>query len=122
MLLPPELKVPRARSAHTEIATNLASLSYYDLRELRAEEPEINAACIPFMEEAVRAYGPAGVDGAPAPLLATQRYPGDIAFVHQRLEAMDAKLDGLRADIKGLAGDSPGDVAWAEQQLLEVGF
>ena len=39
VLLPPELKVPRARSAHAEIATNLASLSYFDLRELRAEEP-----------------------------------------------------------------------------------
>ena len=31
--------------------------------------------------------------------------------VHERLEAMDAKLDRIRADIRGLAGDSPGDVA-----------
>jgi hypothetical protein len=56
---------------------------------------EINAACIPFMEEAVRAYGPA-VDGKPAELTPMQRYPGQFAFVHERLEVMDAKLERVR--------------------------
>ena len=44
------------------------------------------------MEEAVRAYGPA-VDGKPAELAPMQRYPGQFAFVHERLEVMDAKLE-----------------------------
>ena len=56
---------------------------------------EINAACIPFMEEAVRAYGPA-VDGKPAELAPMQRYPGQFAFVHEGLELMDAKLERVR--------------------------
>jgi hypothetical protein len=47
------------------------------------------------MEEAVRAYGPA-VDGKPAELTPMQRYPGQFAFVHERLEVMDAKLERVR--------------------------
>jgi CRP-like cAMP-binding protein len=39
VLLPPELRVPRMRSAYAEVSTSMASLSYFDLRALRMEEP-----------------------------------------------------------------------------------
>jgi hypothetical protein len=46
VLLPPELRVPRLRSAEPESDASLASLSYYDLRDLRAEEPGVASMAV----------------------------------------------------------------------------
>jgi hypothetical protein len=79
------------RSAYAEVETTLASLSYYDVLQLRHEDSSLNAAMLPFME---RASG----DG----VANLHRHPGQFAFVHDRIDALEkrleAKLDRLLAN------------------------
>ena len=80
----PEAKPQRMRSAYaSEVETSMASLSYYDVLQLRHEDSSINAAMLPFMEKA---------SGNEVPNL--HRHPGQFAFVHDRIDALEKSLEG----------------------------
>ena len=82
--VPPEAKPQRMRSVYaSEAETSMASLSYYDVLQLRHEDSSINAAMLPFMEKA---------SGNEVPNL--HRHPGQFAFVHDRIDALEKSLEG----------------------------
>ena len=82
--VPPEAKPQRMRSAYaSEVETSMASLSYYDILQLRHEDSSINAAMLPFMEKA---------SGNEVSNL--HRHPGGFAFVHDRIDALEKSLGG----------------------------
>jgi CRP-like cAMP-binding protein len=88
VLLPPESKPVRTRTAYAELETSMATMSYEDLRILRQEDEEINFSVVPFMEEAAATCLPEAIDNR-------ARYPDETAYIHDRIDSLDTKIDKL---------------------------
>jgi CRP-like cAMP-binding protein len=88
VLLPPESKPVRTRTAYAKLETCMATMSYEDLRTLRQEDAEINFSVLPFMEEAAATCLPEAIDNR-------ARYPDETAYIHDRIDSLDTKIDKL---------------------------
>ena len=88
VLAPLVAESTRKRSAWAGEDSGLATLSYDDLAQLRLEDPYINAAMKSFMEEVAVEYAPAGLTNI-------QRYPDQNVFLHDRIDGLEAKMDGM---------------------------
>ena len=56
VLLPPSARPRRRRTAFATADSQIASLSYWDLRELRHEDDHINRSIVPFIKEVAAEY------------------------------------------------------------------
>eukprot|EP01051_Picozoa_sp_SAG22_P003475 SAG22_NODE_170_length_16713_cov_33.746298_7_plen_679_part_00 len=84
VLIPQSLHPKRRRSAHAVGVCELASLSYWDLRQLRVEDDCINDAMVPYILDVSREndYTVSNLD----------LYPGQ-GKLQDRMDGLEAKLD-----------------------------
>jgi hypothetical protein len=90
VLIPPEFKPLRQRSAYAEVESTLALLSYEDLRSLRGQNADINAAVLPFMEDVAAVHVPGGLTNL-------HRFPDQNGFLHDRVEGLERNIEKLLA-------------------------